>query len=84
MNYLITGSEPLRKIELLISLTKIDSDNIKSAIEDVFVRGIRIGDSATINSVQQSDLSKYVKRIYKIAETVEQIKEIDWEKLKGL
>lgn len=40
MRYLVQGGEDAETVELLLSLTRIDSDDVKSALKDYLVRGL--------------------------------------------
>ncbi|MCW3171393.1 adhesin biosynthesis transcription regulatory family protein [Shewanella subflava] len=82
MKYLIQGGESTERLQLLLQLTNIESDNIKSALHDHFVTGHPDSVAAIRNEVKKSNLSRAMKRIEEVAGTVEQIKELDWDKFK--
>lgn len=81
MKYLIQGSEPYERVELIISLTKMDSEDMRQAIIDHLTKGFSVSDSAKINGVLQSNLARAIKNLNVIAGKVEKIKELDWAKL---
>ncbi len=70
--------ESKERVDLFLSLVKISSDDIKSAITDHLVKGFPERDAATINGVQQQNFNRAIKRLNKVAETVEKIKELDY------
>ena len=76
MRYLVQGFESKEKIELLLSLTKIDSDNIHCALNDYFVRGFEMAEAAEINNVRHSNLSRAVDTLNRISGTVEKLFEL--------
>lgn len=80
MRYIIKGSEPIERVLLLLKLTKIKSENMKSAIIDHYVNGLKEGHAALLNDVKQQNLNKALKRLNKQAGVVEEIKEYDWKK----
>lgn len=78
MKILLRGMENKRRIELLLSLTKIDSESIIKAIFDHLVDGkTKVGAAAT-NMIQQQNFSRALIKLNKVAEVVEEIKTIDW------
>ena len=81
MKYLIQGGESAERLQLLLQLTNIESDNIKAALHDHFVTGHQDNVAAIRNEVKKSNLSRAMKRIEEVANTVEQIKELDWQKI---
>ena len=78
MKYLSQGMESKKKVELLFNLTKITSYNIKQAVYDHLVKNFSIGDAATLNSCQQSNLTHAINALNKIAETVEKVNELNY------
>ena len=75
MNYLIKGCEPRKKIELLLSLTKIEG-NIAGGLIDYFTRSLSVTDCAALNDCLQSNLSVRIKELNQIAKIVEDINEL--------
>lgn len=82
MNYLIQGHESAARLELLLKLTKIESEDIKAALHDHLVRGFKASHAAQINNVQQQNFVRAYKKLNSIAQTIEQIKELDWAHFK--
>jgi len=66
MKFLTKGLESKNRINLLLQLTKIGSDNIKSALIDHLTKGLTENDAAMLNGV---------------VGVVEQVKELDWNKI---
>ncbi len=73
MRYLSQGFEAKTKILLLLSLTKISSENIKTAIVDHLCLNFTISDSASINNCKQSNLTHALNSLNKVACIVEKI-----------
>ncbi len=83
MNLLIAGFESPKRIELMLSLTKISSDNLIKALMLHYT--VTYLESAPWRAVIKHDvqLSNFVRgqeRLEEVAATIEAIKEIDWEK----
>lgn len=79
MLFISRGSETRERMELLLKLTKITSENMISAIIDHYVNGLRQEHAALLNGIKQQNLNRTVKRLNELAGVVEQIKEIDWK-----
>lgn len=84
MRYITQGSESSERYELLISLTRISSEDIKAALKDYLVTGLADTTASAINGVQLSNFTRALKTVNDIAATVEQIKELDWARLNQL
>jgi hypothetical protein len=80
MKYLLQGGESAERLQLLLQLTNIESSDIVAALNDHFVFGHQEAVAAIRNEVKKSNLSRAMKRIEEVANTVEQIKELDWQK----
>jgi len=78
MKYLSQGLESKKKVDLLLQLTKISSENIKSAIHDHLVGNFTINDSALLNNCKQGNLTHSINALNKIAEIVEKINELKY------
>jgi hypothetical protein len=83
MNYLLAGSEPAKRVELLLSLTRIDSEDVKDALRDHLVKGMNDANAIAIHGINKSNFSRALSRLNEVAGVVEQIKDIDWEKFKS-
>ena len=77
MNYLLSGGYNPQKLELLLSLTSIRSDDIRAAIADHLIRGASIDFAASLNLVDSSNLKRSLKKLNEVARVVEEIKNID-------
>lgn len=84
MRYITQGGESPERYELLISLTRISSEDIKAALKDYLVTGLADATAAAINGVQLSNFTRALKTVNDIAATVEQIKELDWARVKSV
>lgn len=81
MKYLLPGGESQARFDLLLSLSKITSENLISALEDHLVKGMPDSHAALINGVAKGNFSRSLTRLNKVAKTVEKIKELDWQKI---
>jgi len=81
MKFLTKGLEPEERINLLLQLTKIGSENIKSALVDHLTKGLAENDAAMLNDVSQQNFNRALKRLNYVAGVVNQIKQVDWNKL---
>lgn len=74
MKYLIRGGESKTRVDLIISLTKMDSENMISAIHDHLVKGYQDTDASLLNDVKLPNFNKAMVRLNEIAGIVEDIK----------
>ena len=79
---LIKGIEPQERVNLIMKLTKIGSENIRSALIDHLSKGLSENDAAMLNDVPQQNFNRALKRLNEVAAVVEKIKEFDWDKFK--
>ncbi|MGL4224968.1 MAG: PapB/FocB family fimbrial expression transcriptional regulator [Vibrio sp.] len=84
MTYLLCGGESKERLQLLLSLTKINSESLSNALVDHYVNGFSENECVIINDVTQSNFNRAVSRLNQVAETVEKIKEIDWQRFKSV
>lgn len=84
MNYLLAGGESKERVQLLLSLTKINSESLQCAIEDHLVTGHSEKDAVLLNGVTQSNFNRAMSRINEVAGIVEKIKELDWSRFKSV
>lgn len=82
MNVLIQGMESIERVKLLLELTRIDSEDVKTALIDYLAKGVNLKSAAEINSVKQQNFNRALKRVNTVAYTVEEIKEIDWARFR--
>lgn len=75
IQWVVPGHEPVERVRLLASLTRIDSDSLMFGVEWVLVRGAA---QKHIGFVEQSHLNRALMTIDKAAGIVEKIKEVDW------
>ena len=80
---LLIGQESKVRIMLIIKLTDITSDNQIDALTDHYCKGYAKGMAAQLNNVLPTNFSKSIKSMNKAADIVEQIKELDWQGLRG-
>lgn len=84
MKVLIKGEESELRVNLLFKLTRLDSENVKSALKDYLVKGYEPDDAAMLNDVKQQNFNRALKRLNEIAAIVEDIKNLDWAHIKDL
>ncbi|KZN61548.1 PapB/FocB family fimbrial expression transcriptional regulator [Pseudoalteromonas luteoviolacea] len=80
MKYLFKGMQSPERFELLLSLTRISSENVISALKDYLVRGMDKKAAALTNHVEMPNFSAALKKLEEKAAVVEMIKEIDGKK----
>lgn len=80
MNYLSQGLETKERFQLLLSLTKIRSDNQVNALKYYLVDGLSFSLSASLNGITEPNFQRAINRLEEVASTIEKIKEIDWIK----
>lgn len=76
MKYLIKGQESKKKLDLLLSLTKIESEDIIGGVYDHLNRNFSISNAALFNECKRSNLSVAIKSLNETAEIVEKINEL--------
>ena len=77
MRILVQGLESKERVELLLQLTRIDSENIQSALVAHLCKGHKEDDAAMLNDVPRQNFNRAMKRLNRVAEIIEQIKELD-------
>lgn len=77
MKYLFKGMQSQERFELLLSLTRIQSESVISALNDYLVKGMDKKAAALINGVELPNLSAALSKLEAKAAVVEQIKELD-------
>ncbi|MBO1894193.1 hypothetical protein HNW13_000035 [Shewanella sp. BF02_Schw] len=78
MKYLIQGGESLQRLQLLLSLTRMDSECMREALEDHYVLGFQDVAAVARNDIDRGNFTRAQKRLEQVAATVEQLKELDW------
>jgi len=78
MKYLLAGNESTERVELLISLTRIESEPLIKAINQHLVNGKPESSAAILNGIPQPNFNRAMVKLNKVAETVEAIKQLDW------
>ncbi len=78
MHYLHKGQLSIERLELLFKLTKIASDDVRGALVDHYVRGMKQADAALLNGVPKQNVERGAKRLNEVAAIVEELKEYDW------
>lgn len=78
MKYLLPGNEAAKRVKLLISLTRIESEPLINAINQHLVNGKPEKSAAILNGIPQPNFNRAMVKLNKVAEAVEAIKTIDW------
>lgn len=76
INVLSQGFHQREEIEILLSLTKIDSENIINAIYDHLVNNFSITHAALINGATRPNVSANLITLNEVARKVERINEL--------
>jgi hypothetical protein len=84
VQYLFKGQQTKERLDILLSLTKINSENMQEALYDHFVRGMDESAAALINEIKKPNLTKSINRLNDVASKVEKVKELDWRHLKSV
>lgn len=77
MIYLLRGDERKEKIELLVSLTSLTSENTIDAMIDYFCRGNTEKQAADMNNVSVSNLNRAISKLNAVAEIYEKLRLIE-------
>lgn len=80
MKYLFIGSQTKERFNLLLGLTRINSDDVTMALYDHLVLGSTEANAASFNGVSPSNFQRAFNKLNDVAATVERIKEIDLSK----
>lgn len=75
---LIQGGESEERIDLILSLTSIASEQKVEAIKAHYVQGVRLKDAAILAGADLGNLKKTLADLNKVAAVIERVKEIDW------
>jgi len=77
MKTLLAGMESEKRIDKLLSLTSIKSENKIAALKYHLVKGRPANVAAVINDVDNSNFTKCLNELNRVARIVEDIKEMD-------
>lgn len=80
MLHLLAGSESERKLDLLLSLTRITSEPTIAALKLHYTTGLEPERCAARHFIELSNLMRAQTTLNNTMGVVEAIKEIDWEK----
>lgn len=78
MKYLFKGMQSQERFELLLKLTRINSDNVVDAMRDYLVWGMDKKAAAILNGVRLPNFTAALNKLEEKAAIVECIKEIDF------
>lgn len=82
MNRLLPGFESAKRLDLLLSLTKISSPEVIAALKLHYTTALPTERAAARLGIESSNFNRGQKRLEEVAAIVEAIKEIDWDKFK--
>ena len=77
MNYLLSGGYNPQKLELLLSLTSIRSEDVIGAIRDHLIKGAPIEAASQWNYADAGNTKRALKKLNEVARIVEECKNID-------
>lgn len=80
---MLKGNESPEKVQLVISLTKINSEAQIKALHRYFVDGLNADACAGIEGVTASNFQRAIDKVNEKDAIVEKIKEIDWARFKS-
>ena len=78
MNVLLKGGQTIKRLELLLQLTLIKSDNMKDALKSYLVDGLTESATASLHGVDRNNFVRALAKLNEKAQIVELIKEVDW------
>lgn len=84
MKYLIAGKQSPERFDLLLSLTRINSESVITALRDHLVVGHPEVTAALINQVPTSNFNRALSKMNGVARTIERVKELDWAHIESL
>lgn len=84
MRYLVQGGEDSETVELLLSLTRIDSDDVKSALKDFIATGLSANTACDMRGIELSNFNRALNRLEQVAATVERLIEKRFRHLKSV
>jgi hypothetical protein len=74
LKYLMKGVESTRTVNLMLSITKIESEEVIAAIHAYLVNGMSMAGAALINDVPKQNLSRAMVALEKVAEVMHKLK----------
>lgn len=81
MKYLVQGCESAERLAILISFTDISSDDIKQALSDHYVMGLKASTAAEVNKVLRQNFNRAVQTLENATARHERLKELDLQHL---
>ncbi|MGB0938907.1 MAG: hypothetical protein ACPGTQ_15740 [Colwellia sp.] len=81
INYLARGMESPKKIDLLLSVTRITRPELISALKDYYCEGCSKVDAASFNGVKSQNLSSPIQKLNEVAEAFEKYIELKTNEL---
>ncbi|MDW3058696.1 PapB/FocB family fimbrial expression transcriptional regulator [Vibrio sp. 1978] len=80
---MIQGMESKQRVELVLSLTKMRSEQQIEALLRYFVDGLNFSACAELAGITESNFQRAIDRVQAIDTTIEKIKELDWQRFKS-
>jgi hypothetical protein len=84
MRYIVQGSQTQERLDWLLKLTRIASEDVITALRLHLVTGLAESTAALVADVKLSNLKRALDTLNETAEAVEKIKEIDWRSFRSL
>lgn len=84
MKTLHAATQSDERFKLLVSLTKISSEDIIKGLHYHLVKGFDVNNSAALSGVKQPNLQKALNTLESVSQKVELIKEIDLNHLTNI
>ena len=81
MKLLHAASQTCERLSLLLSLTKISSGDIQAGLKYHLVKGFDVNNAAQLAGVKQPNLKRALGSLEMVAQSVEAIKELDFNHL---
>ena len=78
MNVLLQGGQSIKRVELLMQLLSLRSDDMKEAIKSYLVDGLTESAVAALHSVDRNNFIRALAKLNDKALIIESVKEIDW------
>ncbi len=73
LKYLMSGVESRRTVDLMLSITRIESESVINAIRAHLVNGMSMAGAALINDVPKQNLARAMVALEKVAEVMHKL-----------
>jgi len=83
MKYLMQGQESIKKVEILLSATKIEREQLVSAIYDHLCKGLSKALAADLNDIKAQNLGVAIDALNEVAAKFEAYFDLRYNELTG-